>query len=162
MKRAFLALGLALMAASCASAPPAPTPTSSVSTGTWRFNYDSATGTASAMQAEAAGGDSVAVTCQAPSGDMIIADYRLAGANAAQVDVTIRQETIRVPASAGNGPNGRPALLVRLPRRPPNLGAYPSSDGTVRLAAGSATHTYASGSIEKFWQVAQACWPSGS
>ncbi|MBI1250985.1 MAG: hypothetical protein GC189_05915 [Alphaproteobacteria bacterium] len=161
MIRSAIAVAVLLLAASCASAPP-PAASSGSSAGAWRFNYDSATGVASALQSEPGGPDSVAVTCRAPDGDMIVADYRLASANVSTVDFTVRQETIRVPAARGQGPDGRPALTVRLPRRPPNLGAYPSADGTVSLNAGGVTHTYARGSVEKFWQVAQACWPSGS
>jgi hypothetical protein len=161
MIRVSAALAALAMLASCASAPE-PTATSSTSTGGWRFDYDAASGVASAVQTQAGGGDTVAITCRAPDGDMVIADYTLARANAAQVDFAIRQESIRVPAARGTGPDGRPALTVRLPRRPPNLGAYPAMDGTVRLTAGSATHTFASGAGEKIWQVAQACWPSGS
>lgn len=147
----------AIALAACAT--PAPEPVSSRSTGGWTFNYDSVTGLSTAQQTDADGTVSVRVTCQTPSGDMMLTDYRLGRTRGEQqVRFTIGQEAITVPGE-GDGSS----LTVRLPRRPPNLGAYAHlSQDTVSLAAGGATHTYATGAVEKFALVANSCWPVGS
>ncbi|NWG54700.1 MAG: hypothetical protein HXY28_13380 [Hydrogenophilaceae bacterium] len=160
MRRSHILATLAISAfavASCASAPSAPT--SARSTGSWTFSYDSATGLSTAEQRDADGSVSARVTCQTPSGDMMVTDYRLGGGRGeTRARFTIGQETIDVPATS----DGR-TLTVRLPRRPPNLGSYAHlSRDPVSMSAGGATHAYAADALEKFALVANSCWPTGS
>jgi hypothetical protein len=149
-----LAAALAALSA-CASGAP-----DTASAGGWTFAYDSASGVASATQRDPDGSTSASVSCQAPSGDMMLVDNQLGERvrGSTQAQFRIGQQTITVPAQS----DGR-RLTVRLPRRPPNLGAYAHlSQDTVSLTAGGRTHAYAADAVQKIAQVANACWPSGS
>jgi hypothetical protein len=130
--------------------------------GTWTFAYDAASGVATATQTGENGAVTARVDCKAPSGDMMIADYVLGAGRGArgvnEAQFKIGQEAITARAESGGG-----ALNVRLPRRPPNLGAYAHiSRDPVSVSAGGRTHTYSAGALEKIALVANSCWPTGS
>jgi hypothetical protein len=135
---------------------------SSQAAGTWTFAYDAATGVSTATQTGENGAVTARVNCKAPSGDMMIADYVLGADRGArgsrEAQFKIGQETITARAESGDG-----ALNLRLPRRPPNLGAYAHiSRDPVSVSAGGRTHTYSAGALEKIALVANSCWPTGS
>jgi hypothetical protein len=145
---------LILAAALCALSACSSTPTSTRSTGSWTFAYDAATGTASATQNDA----SASVSCRGPNGDMMLVDNSLGRRGVSEAQFRIGEQTINVPAQSDGS-----RLTVRLPRRPPNLGAYAHlSNDTVSLSAGGRSHVYAPDAVQKIAQVANACWPSGS
>ena len=149
--RRLLILASVLVALSACASGPAP---SAGSTGTWNFTYDSATGVSRAAQSDAG----ATIQCQAPNGDMLLVDSILGARGVTSANFTIGQQSITVPAQS----SGR-TLTIRLPRRPPNLGAYAHlSQDAVSVTAGGRTHTYAPDAVQKIAQVANACWPSGS
>ncbi|MBL8552304.1 MAG: hypothetical protein JNJ73_20105 [Hyphomonadaceae bacterium] len=150
MRRLLIAMGALVALSACASSGP----TSAGSAGTWNFTYDSATGVARAAQSDAG----ATIQCQAPNGDMLLVDSVLGGRGVTSAEFKIGQHPITVPAQS----NGR-QLTIRLPRRPPNLGAYAHlSQEPVSVTAGGRTHAYAPDAVQKIAQVANACWPSGS
>ena len=160
MRRALMiCLFAAALTASCASSAPRQT---TRATGGWTWAYDAASGVASAQQADAAGNVTVRVTCQAPDGDLTIRDSSImaGGRLRGQQNVQFRvgNEAISVRGAVEGG-----ALVVRMPRRPPNLQAYAHvSREPVSLIVGGRTVTYAEGAIEKIALVANSCWPTGS
>jgi hypothetical protein len=160
MRRSVVLAFSAIALAACASG--GSESSSSQASGGWTFAYDAATGVSTATQTSEGGDVSARVTCQAPSGDMVVTDYVIGAARGSrgqqQVQFKVGQESITVRGES----DGR-ALRVNLPRRPPNLGAYAHlSRDAVSLTAGGRTHTYAEGALEKIALVANSCWVNGS
>ena len=124
------------------------------------WNYEYAGGVAKAQQADAHGRPSVSLSCQPPTGDIIIADYgfgRQRRVTTAAVKVG-NGITVNIPATLEG--RGRDQFVsVRLPQRPPVLaGVQPHDQLTVTV--NNVTHAYSGDSGEQLRNIAYACWGS--
>ena len=124
------------------------------------WSYEYANGVAKASLADARGRPSVALSCQPPTGDIIIADYGF-GRQRSVTTATVKIGggiAVNIPATLVG--RGRDQFVsVHLPQRPPILaGLQPHDQLTVTV--NNVTHAYSGDSANQLRNIAYACWGS--
>ena len=126
--------------------------------GAWTYEYTN--GVAIATERDERGRTIATITCQAPTGDIVLSDFTLARAarRATQSEVRIGAIAVLVPSRLeGRGRNR--ALTISLPQRPPILAAGQPTD-QLSVTVNSQSRTMSEGAPQKMREVAYACWGS--
>lgn len=124
------------------------------------WTYQFANGVATATQTGENGRVTATMTCQPPTGDIILTDYTLARAarRATVATVRIGALAVNVPMRVeGRGRNR--TVVINLPQRPPILAGVQPTD-RLSVTINDQTHTYLDGGPAKMREVAWACWGS--
>ena len=124
----------------------------------WSYAYTD--GVATATQRDDRGRVTATMSCQPPTGDIIVTDYTLGrvARRATTSAVRIGNLSVNVPSSVeGRGRNSR--LVIHLPQRPPILAGVQQTD-RVAVTVNNETHTYMAGSAMRMKELAYACWSS--
>lgn len=124
------------------------------------WTYAFTDGVATATQTGENGRVTATMTCQPPTGDIILTDYTLARAarRATVATVRIGAMSVNVPMRLeGRGRNR--TVVINLPQRPPILAAVQPND-RLSVTVNDQTHTYLEGGPAKMREVAYACWGS--
>lgn len=154
------AFALAACASSPAPAPPSPVTTSA---GTWTYAFDAGPGIASAILSGPDGRPQLRVTCQAPSGDLMVTDWTFSRAHQGDLPATVSVggASRTVTARAEGDGAGRQALMLALPPRDTLFAALTPS-APITTTAGGYTHHWAPGAASRLNDVINSCHTIGS
>ncbi|HVY86252.1 MAG TPA: hypothetical protein VG943_14045 [Caulobacterales bacterium] len=143
------ACGLVMLAAPGVSAADAPG---------WHYAYEN--GVAMATARDEHGKVTATMSCQPPTGDIIVQDYTLGrfGRDARTASIGIGNMTVNIPATVERVGRDR-VLSIRLPQRPPILAGVQPTDH-VTVSVNGHTATYSNGSGMQMKDIAFACWGS--
>ena len=160
----FAAVAVSLAVSACASAPEpsAPSPVTT-SAGTWTYAFDAGPGIASALLSGPDGRAQLRVTCQAPSGDLMVTDWTFSRLRQGDVQATVSvgSASKTVTARAEGDGAGRQALMLALPPRDPLFAALTPS-AAITTVAGAYTHHWAPGAASRINDVINSCRTIGS
>ncbi len=124
----------------------------------WSYAYSD--GVAAATQADNHNHTTVSLSCQPPTGDIIIADYSFRNTRRVTTAAVKIGNGIQVNIPATIEGRGRDQhVAVHLPQRPPILaGVQPHDQLTVTI--NNETHSYTGDSGVQLRNIAYACWGS--
>lgn len=147
---------LLIAAGVCALVVAAPSGGAAQTQSGWAYEYTN--GVATATERDERGRVIATISCQAPTGDIVVSDFTLARAarRATHSEVRIGVMAVNVPSRVeGRGRNR--ALTINLPQRPPILAAMQPTD-QLSVTVNSQSRTLSEGGPQKMREVAYACW----
>jgi hypothetical protein len=124
----------------------------------WSYAYIN--GVATATERDDHGRVTATLTCQPPTGDIVLSDFTLvrAARRATTSAVRIGAMSVNVPSRIEGRGRAR-ALVINLPQRPPILAAVQPTD-RLSITINNQTHTLLEGGPQRMREVAWACWGS--